>query len=203
MIDALAAPFPLRDMHEILFHAGRLWITCSYDNMLAVLDCDTGEWTRWYPLGETPEPPLYRNHLNSLAVVDGHLLVVAHNWGASELLRFGLPGLELRGRSSFGSQSHNIREVDGRLIACSSGEGALIDQHGWRLDVGGFPRGLWHSDDFRYVGISAIAERHERDFSEGRIDVFDAGWQLVKAFRFPREGLILDIQPFIRASAAV
>jgi hypothetical protein len=201
LVDVLAPAFPLRDMHELLVHADKLWVTCSYDNMVAVLDFADQRWERWYPLGETATPPYDLNHLNSLAVIDGELLLVAHNWGSSELLRFELGSRALRGRIPFGMQSHNVRECDGRLITCSSGDGTLIDTSGWRLHVGGFPRGLFMSERERYVGISSIAERHERDFTDGQIAVFDPAWRLIRTIMLPREGLVLDIQPFVRVSA--
>ena len=201
LVEAILAPFPLRDMHEILAHDGRLWITCSYDNMIAILDLRRAQWERWYPLGETPSPPYDLNHINSLAVSGDDMLVIAHNRGKSELLRFNQASRHLLARSPFGIQSHNIREDDGRLITCSSGDGTLVDAGEWRLEVGGFPRGLLLSDRLRYVGISTIAERHERDFTDGQIAVFDEDWHLMHTITLPREGLVLDIQPFVRTSA--
>ena len=198
---ALASPFPLRDMHEIMVHDETLWITCSYDNMVAVHDLARDTWGAWYPLGRTAEPPYDRNHLNSLAVIDSELMIVAHNWGASELLRFDLASRTLSTREPFGIQSHNVQRVDGDLLTCSSGEGTLIGASGWSLHVGGFPRGLLLDDHARYVGISSIAERRERDFTDGEIAVFDRAWQRTSTIPLEGEGLVLDIQPFVRASA--
>jgi hypothetical protein len=191
----LAAPFPMRDMHEILWHAGKLWVTCSFDNMIAVLDESSGEWESWYPLGVTPQPPYDVNHLNSLAIDAGELCVIAHNRGPSELLRFDPSSRTLRSRTSLGVQSHNIRRTrEGALITCSSGEGALVALDGWRLDVGGFPRGIAIGEDETCVGISEIAERQDRDLSTGRIAVLDPQWRLRRTHLLPGEGLVLDIQ---------
>jgi hypothetical protein len=56
---SLRAPFPLRDLHEIAWHGGKLWATASHDNLVAVYD--GSGWQQWYPLGEPrrrrPEPP--------------------------------------------------------------------------------------------------------------------------------------------------
>jgi hypothetical protein len=185
----------LRDMHEIMWHDGRLWITCSYDNMVAILHVATGQWEDWYPLGITSSPPLDVNHLNSLAVFDSTLYVIAHNFGASELLAFECASRALRSRVPFGVQSHNIRADDaGKLMTCSSAEGTIIDADGWRLDVGGFTRGLWLDADAHYVGISELVERQQRDLSDGRIAVYDRGWRLLRTFTLHREGLVLDIR---------
>ncbi len=193
--DELAAPFPLRDMHEILWHAGKLWITCSFDNMVAIYEPATGRWEAWHPLGPTPQAPYDVNHLNSLAVVDGRMCIVAHNFGASELLRFDIETRTLLSREPFGMQSHNIRELDdGTLLTCSSGEGALIGSNGWRVDVGGFTRGILLREEEIYVGISEIAERQDRDLTTGRIAVFDREWRRLRTLELPGEGLLLDIQ---------
>ena len=194
--DRLAAPFALRDMHEILLHEGKLWITCSFDNMVATFEPRTGRWDTWYPLGPTPSPPYDVNHFNSLAIVDGRLAIVAHNFGASELLEFDIRTRELTRRTPFGIQAHNIRMLqEGVPMTCSSAEGALVAQNGWRLEVGGFPRGIARAGGQTYVGISEIAERKDRDLSEGRIAVFDPAWQHVHTISLPGEGLVLDIQP--------
>jgi hypothetical protein len=191
----IAAPFPLRDVHEILWHAGRLWVTCSFDNMIGVLDVHTNEWEHWHPLGVSAEPPFDVNHLNSLAMFGETLCVVAHNFGASELLQFDAATRLLRSRIPFGVQSHNIRRQEDALLTCSSAEGALVDTAGWRLDVGGFPRGLWIGERERFVGISEIAERQERDLTTGRIRVFDHEWRPLRTLSLPGEGLLLDIHP--------
>lgn len=192
----LQAPFPMRDLHEILWHEGRLWATCSFDNLVAMWDAASGTWEAWYPLGQTPAPPYDVNHFNSLAVVDGQLCIIAHNFGASELLRFDPETRALLSREPFGVQSHNIRELPGvGLVTCSSAEGALAGTDGWRVETGGFPRGLLLEGDANYVGISEIAERKDRDLSTGRILVFDPGWQLAGEIALAGEGLVLDLQP--------
>lgn len=196
LVDRLTAPFTLRDMHEILWHGDRLWITCSFDNVIAIHDAASGRWEAWHPLGPTPGPPYDVNHLNSLAVIDGRLCVVAHNFGASELLEFDLRTRELLARRPFGNQSHNIRVMDdGAIMTCSSGEGALVATNGWRLEVGGFPRGIAKAGGETYVGISEIAERKDRDLSTGRIAVFDSAWKHRRTLELRGEGLILDLQP--------
>jgi hypothetical protein len=188
---------PLRDLHEILWHEGKLWITCSFDNLVAVFEPATGRWQAWHPLGPTPNAPYDVNHLNSLAIVDRELCMIAHNFGASELLRFDIESRALISRTPFGVQSHNILERDdGVLVTCSSGEGALIGSNGWRLDVGGFPRGILAGERENYVGISEIAERQHRDLSTCRLAVFDREWRPLRTLALPGEGLLLDIKRF-------
>lgn len=194
VVEQFAAPFPMRDLHEIFLDGGTLWTTCSFDNQLAWCDLATREWQRWQPLGVPAEPPFDVNHLNSFAKVDGHLAVIAHNFGASELVLLDPARREVVSREPLGDQSHNIRVIDGRVVTCSSGEGRLLGRDGWSHAVGGFPRGLLVTDDAVYVGISEIAERDERDLTTGRILVLDRAWNLVREIALPGEGLVLDIQ---------
>jgi len=194
LVGEMQAPFPLRDLHEILWEPGRLWATCSYDNMVAIHDAGTGTWEEWYPLGRTPEPPYDLNHLNSLAMMDGALCMVAHNKGPSELLKFDPGSRALLSREPFGNQSHNIRRTGEGLVTCSSADGALVGLNGWRLDVGGFPRGLLTEGSEYYVGISEILERKDRDLSNGKVLVFDPEWHPLRTIDLPGEGLVLDIQ---------
>ncbi len=195
LLEEIAAPFPLRDMHEILWHDGKLWVTCSFDNLVAIFEPATGRWEAWHPLGPTPAAPYDVNHLNSLAVVNGQLCMIAHNFGASELLRFEIGSRALVSRVPFGVQSHNIHELEnGVLLTCSSGEGALLGSDGWRLEVGGFPRGLLMEKGETYVGLSEIAERQDRDLSTCRLAVFDSQWRHLRTLDLPGEGLLLDIQ---------
>jgi hypothetical protein len=194
LLEEIAAPFALRDMHEILWHAGKLWITCSFDNMVAVYEPVSGHWDRWYPLGPTAAPPYDLNHFNSFGIVDGALAIVAHNWGESEVMRFETGGRQLLSRQLLGRQAHNLRMLEGEgLLTCSSAEGELVATSGWQLQVGGFPRGLILGAHERYVGISEIAERQDRDLTTGRIAVYDEGWNLQRTLLFPQEGLLLEL----------
>jgi hypothetical protein len=197
LLEEIAAPFALRDMHEILWHEGKLWITCSFDNMVAVYEPASGHWQRWYPLGPTAAPPYDVNHFNSFGIVDGALAILAHNMGDSEVLRFDTGGRQLLSRRFLGRQAHNVRTLDdGALLTCSSGEGDLVATNGWHLKVGGFPRGLVLGEHERYVGISEIAERQDRDLTTGRIAVYDGGWNLQRTLLLPQEGLLLELAAY-------
>ena len=49
---AIAAPFPMRDMHETLWNEGKLWVTCSFDNMTIYESS-----ARWEGIPSVPRPP--------------------------------------------------------------------------------------------------------------------------------------------------
>ncbi|SFM64406.1 hypothetical protein SAMN05421721_11736 [Ectothiorhodospira mobilis] len=193
------APFPLRDMHEIAMAHGRLWVTCSHDDWVALRD-DHGRWRRWRPLPRSrgKEPDVY--HLNSLYFEDDRVWVLAHRRGPSLLLAFDVASA-LAGRTTpplervpLGVQAHNVWRDEGVLHTCSSAEGALVNTRGWRLETGGFPRGVARLQDGWAVGISQIAERGERDLSTGEVRLYDARWREQGRVSLPGEGLVLDVQ---------
>lgn len=186
------ADFAMRDIHEICWMHGRLWVTCSYDNMVAIWDGSS--WERWYPLGPSSAPPWDRNHFNSFFFEGDSVWLVAHNMGASELLEFDRRTRELRTRVALGNQAHNLWRENGYLYTCSSGEGAIVGMDGRRIVTGGFPRGVAFGGGLRFVGISELAERKVRDLTTARIAVFDDQWRHVSEITLPEEGLILDIK---------
>ncbi|MDP4028807.1 MAG: hypothetical protein Q8P42_07555 [Gallionella sp.] len=190
---SLCAPFSLRDMHEIAWHGGKLWATCSFDNMIALFDGE--RWEQWYPLGAGTDGPCDANHFNSLMFDRDRVWILAHNRGASELLAFSLHTRELVERIEIGNCGHNIWRENGQLFTCSSGEGKLLGDHGFMLQTGGFPRGIAFDGDIRCVGISELAERGERDFTSGKLMIFGLDWKLQKEIELPGEGLVLDMLP--------
>ena len=193
------APFPLRDIHEIAWQDDGLWVTCSFDNMIALRD-HQGHWCRWYPLGPPPaDQPGDVNHFNSFYFEPERVWVLAHNRGSSELLAFDraaarhgrtTPPLE---RIALGVQAHNIWRQGEVWYTCSSAESRLCGSDGWQVYTGGFPRGIAQVGDRWVVGVSALAERQDRDDSTGELVWFDAQWRECERWSLPGEGLVLDV----------
>ena len=190
----IAAPFPLRDMHEIAWDGVALWVTCSHEDMVAVREGDT--WRRWYPLGRPLLPPGDRHHFNSFAIDERRVGVLAHNWGASRLFLFDRSNLSLREEVPLGFDAHNAWREGDAWRACSSREGLVVGSDGFTLTTGGFPRGIARANGARLVGISQLAERGERDFTTGVVQVYSDDWQLRREIPLPGEGLVLDIVPY-------
>jgi len=189
----LRAPFPLRDIHEIAWHKGKLWVTCSFDNMIAIFDGE--QWEQWYPLDRGTEDTGDVNHFNSFMFDDDHVWLLAHNRGASELLAFTLKTRLLVHRIAIGNCGHNIWRENGALFTCSSAEGKILGENGFLLETGGFPRGVARDSKTRCVGVSTLAERNARDFTSGKLMIFTSDWELQKEIDLPEEGLILDLVP--------
>ena len=199
-VHTIVAPFPLRDMHQILWHDNKLWITCCYDNMVAIYDGQG--WQRWFPLGEPQSESKDVNHFNTLSVFGDELCVVAHNNGPSELLFFSLPSLGLLRSIALGNQAHNVWKYRSEWLSCSSGEGMIKGSEEFELITGGFPRGVAFTEKEIVIGVSEIAERKDRDFTTSEILIFDYLWRPKRKIRLLQQGLLLDIQVFDRKASS-
>lgn len=192
-VNSLSAPFPMRDLHQILAHEGKLWATCAFDNMIAVFDGQ--EWRQWFPSGQAEKLPADVNHFNSLSVIENNLCLVAHNWGPSMLMLFDLPKLRPIRTIELGLCTHNAWMDREELMICSSDDSCILGINGTRVETGGFPRGIACFNDEVYVGVSERAERSERDFSNASILAFDRQWQRLRTIELPHEGMVLDLMP--------
>lgn len=190
-VNELAATFPLRDIHEIAIIDRKLWVTCSFDNKIAILDGDV--WSEWFPLGEPLSEPYDKNHFNSIAEFGNEVCVVAHNKGASELYFFDKFTRKQKKVIPLGKAAHNVWLENGSFYTCSSAEGMIRSSSGESINVGGFPRGIVTDDKYNYLGISEVAERKDRDFTDGCVKVFNKSWEEQLNIILQGEGLILDL----------
>jgi hypothetical protein len=193
--DELTAPFPLRDLHQILCFDGKLWITCSFDNMVAVYDLGSKGWWQWYPAPDPMDRGRDVHHFNTIAVVDNELCVVAHRFGASELFFFSYPALQLTRILPMGRMAHNVFPFRGALATCSSEEGCIVNTRGESLEVSGFPRGVAMTERGTLVGISALAARGSRANQDAVVRSYTPNWQFKADYILPGVGMILDILP--------
>lgn len=205
--EIIEAPFPLRDVHEIAWFDERLWVTCSFDDMIAVYD--GAGWERW-----TPEVPSCaagrpvrdvendRHHFNSFLFAHDEIALLAHNHGPSDVHFFERRSRSFRRTIALGTQAHNLWQEGQALVTCSSIEGKLVGSDGWELWTGDFPRGVCFTPTLRAVGLSALSERGQRDFASAAIAVHDASWKLLHYVHLVREGMILDLAPATDADVA-
>ncbi|MEI6414556.1 MAG: hypothetical protein WCP34_09880 [Pseudomonadota bacterium] len=197
LMDRWQAPFPLRDLHQIAWVGEDLWVTCCFDNLVAIRH-PNGDWERWFPLGQPESEPFDRNHFNSLWVEGSRVCILAHNRDhpPSELLFFDSRSRTLLDRLPLGDQAHNVWRVGDEYCTCSSREGRLIGHRGFfAVETGGFPRGVARIGDEWFIGISQLAERDARDLTTGQIAVFDANWREKRRIPLTNQGLILDLLP--------
>jgi hypothetical protein len=184
----LEVPFSAKQLHEIAWHDGKLWVTCTSHNMIGIFD--RGAWKHWYPMGLHASDVF---HFNSLGFSDGKVWILAHCWGASELFSFSYPGFALLSRAPIGRCAHNIRQLEGETVVCSSADGQIIGDLGLSVDVGDWPRGLAISRDEACVGVSALANREVRQDGDSRLVVMSRDWSPKKTIPLIGEGMVLDV----------
>ncbi len=190
--DVLAAPFPMRQLHQINHHAGCLYATCTFDNMVAVYDGAT--WTKWYPLPDNRDEDI--NHFNSIFVRDGHLYVMAHNYnrGPSQVLNFDLATRRHLDTFDLGHQAHNVWIAGGDVYACDSAHGWITSRRQQIVhQTGGFPRGVAVTRRRCVVGVSELTVRKDREYTSGQLLVYAPGWHLLRSITLEREGMVHDL----------
>jgi hypothetical protein len=197
--DELAAPFPLRDLHQILCFDEKLWVTCSFDNMLAIYDLASKEWRRWYPAPDPADRGRDVHHFNTIAIIDNELCLVAHRFGASELFFFSYPKLQLTRVIRMGRMAHNVFPFHGAIGTCSSEEGRILNTRGQSLEVSGFPRGIAITEQGNLIGISALAEREHRAKQDAIVRSYTPDWEFKADYILPGVGMVLDIMPLATA----
>lgn len=185
----LCSSVPLRDVHELRWHEGRLFVTCPFDDAVAIYEAESGDWRMWHPTGHRQRV----HHFNTVRFLDGEGALIAHNFGHSQVLFFDVDTLEIIRRQQLGYYAHGLWRENGELKTCSSGQGLLVGDRGFRLGTGGYPRGVAFSRDHAYVGVSQTAERHTRDFTCSAVHVYTRDWKSVKSIRLPPSGMVLDL----------
>lgn len=191
----LQPEFPMRDVHGMTVIDDHLWVTCSYDNLIAIYDLRSRTWRQWYPSADPVARGTDVNHFNTVAMVEGRICVLAHNFGRSQLLFYDYPSLHLHSSVWLGVQAHDLFHLDGRLATCSSAEGALVSLDGSWIRTGNFPRGVAVAGDEILVGISMLASRSQRGAMSGIVRRYTPRWEFQTDFVFDDCGMILAIEP--------
>ena len=191
--EELRPEFPLRDVHGIAYFDSRLWVTCSYDNMVAIYDLAKRAWSRWYPAPDPAHRDRDIHHFNSIRFLGGQLCLLAHNFGASSLLFYDYPSLQLDSAVSFGAMAHDLFYFGGAIATCSSGVGCILNRNGQRLRTGGFPRGVETTSAGNLLGISIESRRNLRQQQDGILRWYTPDWQFRADYVLPHVGMVLDI----------
>jgi len=206
--ESIEPPFALRDVHEIAWFDGHLWVTSTFDDRIALFDGST--WEQWspelpphgIPASPHPDAPDDHHHWNSFFASDDELALLAHNHGPSHIHFFDRRKRSFRRTIALGRQAHNIWRAGDAYATCSSIEGRLVATDGWELRTGGFPRGVCNGPSHRAVGLSALVERDRRDWVSGAIALYERSWRLVHCVHLVREGMVLDLAPVDAAAVA-
>jgi hypothetical protein len=196
--EELRPQFQLRGVHGIASFDNRLWVTCSFDNLIAIYDFGTRNWTKWYPAIDVLARDRDVNHFNTIVPVETQICIVAHNRGSSDLLFFDRASRDLCSVTRLGNQSHDLFWVDGQPAICSSGDGELVSTGNWLLRTGGFPRGIASAGSTILVGISVPAARLDRPSLSGVVRRFGIDWRHCSDYLLQETGMVLGILPLNR-----
>ncbi len=143
------------------------------------------------------------SHFNSLAVRDGRLYVLAHNFDRpSYVLVLSWPGLEVIERIDCPvGHTHNVwPTADGRVIVCDSLHGRLIEAASgetvWPCgDPNAFTRGLACHGNYLFVGKSAQSAPSARLTSDGGVWVLDRdSWRVLDFIPLPGSGVVNEVR---------
>jgi hypothetical protein len=192
--EELQPEFPMRDVHGMAVIDEQLWITCSYDNLIAIFDLRTKRWSQWYP---SPNPEARGkdvNHFNTIAMLDGRLCVVAHNFGQSQLFFYEYPSRQLTSSVALGSEAHDVFQINARLATCDSAHGTLISIDGSQIRTGGFPRGVCITEKEILVGISMTIQRSQRHLMSAILRRYTKEWAFQADYVLEEAGMILAVQ---------
>ena len=191
--EELEPPFPLRDVHGIAWFDHKLWVTCSYDNMIAVYDFDGHCWSRWYPAPDPHERGRDVHHINTVRLFGDQVWLVAHQFGASQLLVYDYPSLDLDSAIPLARMAHDVFTFRGMVATCSSADGYLVNRKGDKLRTGNFPRGVAVTDEGHLLGLSLHAPASERNSQYAVLRWYTREWQFRADFVLPSVGMVLDV----------
>jgi hypothetical protein len=185
--------FPLRDIHQIEYDNGKLYVTCSFDNMIAIYDFKTTTWRQWFPIQEARGSDIH--HFNSFLIEEESIFILAHNFGNSQIYQFSKDSLDYVGQKiELGRYAHNIWKSQGALFICSSGEASIKSDKGFVKKLDGFLRGVSISKEYLLVGSSEKVERKDRDMTDGSIFVLTHDYEIKEILSLKGEGMVLDIR---------
>lgn len=190
-INTLHSPFPLRDIHGIAHCGGKLWITCTFDNFVAIYDHTEDNWSKWYPLPENRENDI--NHFNTLHFDEYRGYLIAHNLGVSELITFDPASLSVLESQVIGHHCHSIFDND-EVLYCDSARGLVRSlNNSFLLRLGGFTRGLAAYKNNLLVGISEFTSRDERHDCESYIAIVNFLAKSKEYIPIPNSGMVTEI----------
>ena len=171
------------DLHDVLWHDGRLYVVATQTNTVLELDAQTyAELRRWTLPGEPDS-----QHLNSVCIHGGRTLAsrfgrfdVHRGYkgatrGAGEVVDLETGEIVIAGLS----QPHTLRSFDGLLWLCDSEAHAVRAYRDFEVavDVGfdGYTRGLAFGPGHVYVGLSRSRNDPADGVDTARIAMLERG----------------------------
>ena len=177
MVGELHAPFPLRDVHGIACFDNRLWVTCSFDNMVAIYDFRLRQWSQWYPAPNPADRGRDVHHFNTIRFVNNKLCLVAHCFGrvSSGFMTTQACNFIMCCRWGNGPRCNRVSRGCCDVQFC----GRLhCERLRPKVYTGGFPRGVGLTAAGNLVGISIRrSTRAERAGKDAFLKWYSPDWQ--------------------------
>jgi len=192
----IQAPRPIRDVHQILYHRGELFVCSTYDDCVFIHNFATGGWKFWLPFGPGNTSLRDLHHINSVFVND-EIISLAGCKPQGWIATFDRKGKLLdEGKRELGNMTHNVWPTEHGTFVCSSGEGAILSTSGARLMVNprGWLRGVCRVGDQLYVGITQELHRSARSAADCSVVEVDAQGHITRCYSFLGYGMISDIR---------
>lgn len=194
LIETLKPDFPLHEIHEILWHEGKLYITNTAYDMIAIYDGTI--WQQWYPLGKNKGRKQDISHFNSISIYNDILYILAHNFGSSSVHIFSLQTKERIDTIQLGSLAHNMWLDRNDVYVCNSNEGTITSNKGFVKHIAEWPRGIALYKDVNVVGSSALGGHGARHgLHNAHIYVYDKEWNTKGFALLQGESQVYEVFP--------
>jgi len=177
-------PSPGTYVHQLLFHAGKLYAACTEEDRVAVWD--RNEWRTVYAVPDVTLRGLA--HVNSIWFGPDGALYVCEHWRTGDPAggRRSRIAVSRDGKTTYigdvGACAHNVYVENGTLHVFDSANGKLTLIYlatGARrqIDIDEFPRGFARTKNWFVFGSSDYAERADRKSAGARLHLYDKAYR--------------------------
>jgi hypothetical protein len=206
-VGARDGPRVLSAPHQILCAPGAVLAVNTGRNSLTVFRDDDLYYRHWWLDGVRWDRKgrgwTCGSHLNSVALHDGQLYLLAHNWDrGSELIRLSWPELEVIGREKTTAyQAHNVWPTPDGVVVCDSSAGAVVNvttgRPLWTVPAArAFTRGMASDGVVVFVGQSRYdPQEAARRTADAGVWVLDAAnWRELDFIPLPGVGEVYEVR---------
>ena len=196
IIEALSPEMPLRDVHQIAFDEGCLYVCSTFDDRIGCYNLQLKEWQFWAPFGPEQDLGCDKHHINSITLTADEVLMAGlHPTGW--VARFDKKTRRLTQEKQWlGSQTHNVWLEKSKLYICSSLEGGVRSESGDFIKIAerSWVRGYCEKNGDRYLGLCETRFRKDRPSSNCCIVQCAPDFRIKRSFWIPQSGMVHDLR---------
>lgn len=194
--ETLKPDTPLRDIHQITIVDDILYACSTFDDQIGCYDTRTRTWDFWRPFGQGTLPGQDVHHINSITVTEDAILLSGTR-EAGWVARFDKETRRpIGGKRFIGEATHNVWLDNGVLHVCSADEGGIRNEAGvlYKIAEQSWARGYCSDGGRRYVGLSEIHIRKDRENSDSYLVECDKNFNIIQSFHIEGTGMIHDLR---------